>query len=266
MPTQRFYLPSSGAAGISPAFDGAWGSTAGADRVAMVAAPSGTPFAVKSGTRTGAGSILLRQYVSPPLRAALAYVAFFGGWARGYASTGPNLVNRKFRIVSNNGLTVRTIEEHTPRASASAVVAPYSGQFTYPTPNNGAIRNINLSDEWVRQDPQPYDQLITITEGDRIILEVGATFFGGTSNTAYIEFGDSGAADIVKRTSAPYPQANPWIEIVDVFDPDGGGVSTFRRPRAPLRRPFTVQFPPVVPSPERARLNGASFNRRKLMA
>src|SRR5690349_1662341 len=67
----RIYLPSSGAADVSPAFTASWNSTVGADRVhtAINRRSTGQSTKITAEISGGPKFILLRQFVSNPLAA-----------------------------------------------------------------------------------------------------------------------------------------------------------------------------------------------------
>ena len=84
--TRRLYLPSSGAPSVSPAFDSAWLSTSGVDRVQAVwDAPSSTAFATQTITPNLTAAVgsyqlpasLVRQYISPPIVVSYGSLAAF---------------------------------------------------------------------------------------------------------------------------------------------------------------------------------------------
>src|SRR3954465_3147954 len=111
-----FYLPSTGAAPVSPAFGGAgtWGLTTGADRIAMVTARINSAMTSKTATDNSATNnidCLARQYVSAPIVGDQRIEGTLLGQIRvSESSASANAhVQIKVFVVSGDGTLVRGI-------------------------------------------------------------------------------------------------------------------------------------------------------------
>ena len=203
--TTRFYLPSTGAAAVSPAFDSAWEETGSADRLAMVTTRINSAMTDQSGTTLlSVGDELLRQYVSAPLAAQVV-----NGDVKLYARASEALatVNAVSRIiltvVSNDGSSVR---------GTLLSFADYSTGAEW----NTSLRNKSFAD---LDPPSP----VTAQSGDRLVLEIGFNHAAVISSAA-INFGDDSATDLAEDETTTTAD-NPWLEIGQTltFAAAGGG-------------------------------------------
>jgi len=193
----RVYLPSSGAAEVTVAYDTNWDLTAGADSVRCVTKKIYSAVVdTKTATdQTAANrSVLNRQYVSDPI-APQTLNGTVQGLIRGYeGQTNDNMVSAiSIRVVSNRGTTVRgtllniTYEANTgtPPEYGTALASRY-------TPISTTLN------------------VVTSESGDRIVIEIGAYAYSNTSDVWH-SFGDSSAADLTALNEAT--ANNPWVEF-----------------------------------------------------
>jgi len=184
----RFYLPSTGAAEVSPSFS-VWTNTTGADRVRCVTKQVYSSFATKgTDTAADAGTYLNRQYVSDPI-AGQTISGYVSGEVRGaYSGTVSDVSSEVIiKIVSNDGQTLRgTLLD-----------------FTFGTANY----DTSLKSYWIPQCTAVTP--VAAQNGDRIVIEIGGSRSTGSSSpTINQEFGDSSAANEVEGSTT---QGNPWI-------------------------------------------------------
>jgi len=188
----RFYLPSSGAAEVSPPFDAAWDDTASADRMRCVTRRLGTAMTDK--TIDGAWvtyGICNRQYVSDPI-AAQTISGTVKGQLRGYEeSTNTDAYSSiVIKVVSNDGSTVR-----------GTLLAKTDGSNEYPT---GTLTN--------RYTPASTAISSVVAEsGDRIVIEVGWQK-GWRRRMVTQSFGDNSGTDLAENETETNAN-NPWIEF-----------------------------------------------------
>lgn len=172
-----FYLPSTGAAAVSPGFDGGWEATGDADRLAMVTTRISSAFTDKSiTTLLVAGQTLFRQYVSAPLQAQTFHAPVFI-YARAMETLGSlnGFSQIVLKVVSNDGSTMR---------GTLLSIGEYSGGTEW----NTATRNKAFVNGRV---PTP----VTAIAGDRIVLEIGLSH-DALITTAAINFGDNSSTDL----------------------------------------------------------------------
>jgi len=113
----RIYLPSAGAADISPpfTFESAWDETSSfADRLRCVTSKINSPmtgFGPQVKVATANKDILLRQFVSDPLAAQIISGTVKGTIRASESATNDNLdqVRLKLLVVSNDGQTLRGV-------------------------------------------------------------------------------------------------------------------------------------------------------------
>lgn len=184
----KFFLPSSGAAEVSPGFS-AWTDTTGADRIRCVVNKIYSAFATKgTNAGAGAGTYLNRQYVSDPI-APQTISGYVSGEIRGrYSGTVASPSSEiTIKIVSNDGQTVR-----------GTLLALTGGNTEYGT---------SLTSYWI--PPCTALTQVTAQNGDRLVFEIGGNRGAGSSTpTITQDFGDSGTTDEVETQTT---QGNPWI-------------------------------------------------------
>lgn len=186
----RLYLPSSGAAAVSPAFDSLWVSTGSADRLKCVTTKISSAMTNKAVTGVSVVNQLARQYVSDPI-AAQTISGNIKGQVRAFESL--NAANAFSRIVvyvvSNDGSTVRG----TLVSVQSGTEFPLSAT-NRPYPSSTAVTSVVAS------------------AGDRIVIEYGAVQSNASSYTVTLSFGDDSASDLPEDATTTAAN-NPWIEF-----------------------------------------------------
>lgn len=204
----RFYLPSSGAAAISPSFDAGWESTGSAQRLASTTSPQGTQMTSVGvvGDHSDADQdILYRQYVvSTPLAAQTISAQTVKIQALGSEL---NSNNNQFLAWSIKVVT-----------SAGAL----RGQVV-ALKRDGTEFNVGTQN---RGDSTTTTQVIT-QDGDYLVFEIG---IGGDPNDgtgdhdAVFYIGDSAATDLPENDTAT-TELNPWIEFANSISFSGSSGS-----------------------------------------
>lgn len=217
---RRFYLPSSGAAPVSPNFGliGFWNNTTGADRIKLSRHRSGTSMADKTASESTDVTqyyTLARQYVSDTLIAQT-----IAGNVKGQIrcaednSDADFSYNIKVGVVSNDGTTLRG----TLLNSNSAVMTT---EFATSLTNRNFPPSTALSS-------------VTAQDGDRLVIEVGFSSFNTilAQRTATFRLGDNGSTDLAEDETSTTDNV-PWIEFSQTiyFDDeillgDSSGLST----------------------------------------
>ncbi|KPJ63742.1 hypothetical protein AMJ44_14065 [candidate division WOR-1 bacterium DG_54_3] len=168
----RFYLPSTGAAAVNPAFWSGWEKTDEADRLRMVLTKIGSAFATKACTENlpDPTDMLNRQYVSDPIG-----VHDFTGctWKTYIRCLEDNakanfVLNVAVRVVSNDGNTIRF-----EISDAMGATEFDDGELMNRTANDTSSANSSQN-------------------GDRIVVEIGIYAPNGktTLYTGTMDFGD----------------------------------------------------------------------------
>ncbi len=215
--TMRFYLPSSGAAAVSPAFDSLWDITGSADRLAMSTAPANTVNAGKAASESvsGPSDVLNRQYVGPDdLAAGSLEGTFRTVLICEQSNSGADMfLNLVLKVVSSDGSTVRGVL--------------YAGQGTHTESAVSTDPNYELTTTTTRLSRVLSAALTPVVAqaGDRLVAEYGYSCDNPatTSRAATLHFGDQTAdtdlAFTVDTGSASLER--PWLEFVfdDVLDP-----------------------------------------------
>jgi len=195
MPT-RFYLPSTGAAEVSPAFDAGWVNIpANVDRLKCVTTRINSAMVDAQRTVTVGASeetVLVRQYVSAPIAAqTISGTVKLQARAREEAA-GMNA--RDFlllKVVSNDGSTVR-----------GTLLALNS------------YKNTELNTTLTNKTWADGDALTSVTAqaGDRIVAEIGVAWLSILNRSCWVNFGDNSATDLPENETetAAY---NPWLEF-----------------------------------------------------
>jgi hypothetical protein len=204
----RFYLPSSGAAAVSPAFDSAWDVTTSADRIRCVTTKSST--ALSAPTRSGAGidpsNRLARQYVSDPIPAKTV-----NGTVKGQikcleaGSTNDFMPQIVIYVVSNDGSTVRGTLLAADNAALSNEF-PITTRANRKFPRGWTGSGTSLS-------------AVAAQENDRIVIELGwrQESTNAAGGQTPLEFGDNAANDLAEDETDTGAD-NPWIEFsADLF-------------------------------------------------
>lgn len=185
----RFYLPSSGAASISPAFS-TWTTTVGADRINMYTTKTNTAITAKARTYGGASGdhALLRQYISPPIAAQTISGTAAGVGAVQESNTLANVFTYwLLRVFSGDGLTLR-------------------GSTT------GSADGTEWPGTWASRYHSYSLTSVTAQGGDVLVLEVGFRKDSSTSYTMEFEFGDNDPDDH-PASDGDTAVKNPWFEM-----------------------------------------------------
>lgn len=201
----RCYLPSSGAAAVSPAFDASWTDTSGADRIGLQLTKIASAMTTKSVTTgldvAGAVQRLARQYVGPPMQAQT-----ISGTVKGQlralesgASVNYDGCYVALYVVSNDGSTVR---------GALLDFGDYDA--------NGGVTEFSTSLK-NREFIAAGSEILTlaVSDGDRIVLEVGGANEINNSLLAGsfgFSFGDDSGTDLPENTTETNAY-NAWIEF-----------------------------------------------------
>lgn len=198
----RFYLPSTGAAEVSPPYSGdggmfEWNKTSEADRLKMVRTKISSAFAIKTCSEDVATTynVLNRQYVSAPIGAHDFTGCTFRIQVRcmeDNAKADFRLQACDLRIVSNDGQTVRHLLS--------------SYQVTFLEFDDDVLENRMISGT-VFADKSSQN-------GDRLVLEIGINATNTKTNlyTATMDFGDASGTDLPENKTET-AQYNPWIEF-----------------------------------------------------
>ena len=192
----RFYLPSTGAAAVSPAYGG-WGKTSSGDRLAMVQTKISSAMANKS-AGSSSGTHLVRQYVSEPLPAQT-----ISGTVSCYArcleddSTDIIVTRLLIRVCSNDG------------TSYTGTLLSLGG-YGPGTDFDNSLKNRIFADG---------DSLssLAINANDRLVIEMGYNSNIGALDIGRINFGDNSGTDLGENETETAAN-NPWIEFsADLF-------------------------------------------------
>jgi len=215
MAATRFYLPSTGAAAVNPAF-GAWDdlTNGSPDRIACVTTRISSAMTNKGITEpTGSNqNMIQRQYVSAAIPAQTitgtvkgSIKCFTDDLAGDYRS------QVLIRVVSNDGTTFRT---------------PNLIDF-----DNSAITNEwNLTTAQTRSFPKGTPPItfnvnsVVASANDRIVIEIGNRHGTGQNGFGTIVFGDNAAADLAENETDTSTN-NPWMEFSQDLFAGGGGAA-----------------------------------------
>lgn len=192
----RYYLPSTGAAVVTPTFNAVWEKTSEADRLKMVKTKISSAFATKTCTEnvsTDPYDVLNRQYVSDPIG-----VHDFNGVSMKVqircmesAAKMDALLYVITWMVSNDGNTYR---------------------FSLPIVTSGVeFDDGTLENRGIFAPPSAYD---SSQNGDRIVVEIGVNTTNTKTDvyTATMDFGDNSGTDLPENNTET-TQYNPWIEF-----------------------------------------------------
>lgn len=198
---RRFYLPSSGAAPVSPAYGSAWEQTSAATRGPLVTAVTNTAFADFTDTETNSSNtwdVLHRQFISagfpgPGTISGTISCEVFGRESSTGRDFNPAMV---VRVVSNDGST-----------------------------EVGVLLSTQLAAEWGNSNASRHFNAITVSSlavsaGDRLVVELGfrATNTDTTSGTDTMRFGDPTANSDLPANTNTSTENRTWVELsVDPF-------------------------------------------------
>lgn len=210
----RFYLPSSGAAAVTPAVGTGWTNTASFSAINSlfqtdVARIGSSSFAKTAFGLSASETILNAQYVSKPLAEGQVLSGTVSGQASGDTESfdPANSVNIAvaIRVVKRDGSDyspIRWLVGPTPAASVST--------STPPCLNPGVEKNRSYRDSSDSLAISYPPSAVTTVAGDRLVFEIGSKNVA-TADYIFIR-GDGNATDLPvdDTTTTRY---NPWIEF-----------------------------------------------------
>jgi hypothetical protein len=202
----RFYLPSTGEAPITPAYDAGWTRTSEVARQKMLTAKINSAFGNQPGfSSTGAGAeyTLLKQYISDPLTAQTitGTVKAQMKCKEMYAAQNATLAIG-IRVVSYDGDTVR-----------GTLLAITASDKTDTTPPEFATSDfINRRFLNAAESTPVSLSSVVAQNGDRLIVEIGFREENVNQQLAAITFGDNSPNDLPEDDTST-SLYNPWIEF-----------------------------------------------------
>lgn len=199
----RFYLPSSGAAAVSPPFtlESSWDETDNADRLRCVTAKTSSAMTNKAEGKANTANTrqLVRQYVSDPLdgNQTISSSTSVKGTIRvleSAANDNLDKVSLKLIVVSNDGQTLR-----------GTLLA--KGDFGPTNEWATSLTNRRIA------DGDTVAGAVNALDGDRIVIEIGFNnTTTGTSITGTMNFGDNSASDLGDNETGTAAD-NPFLEL-----------------------------------------------------
>jgi hypothetical protein len=211
----RLYLPSAGAAAVSPAYQAAWENTSQAGtRLKCVTAKTVSAMASITLNEVSASAnydMLSRQYVSNPIAAQTISGTVYGQIRTSEANIAADAdVAIIIYVVNNAGNTVRgTLLSYFPNAITNEFALTTLTNRKFPT--SQALASVTAQD------------------GDRIVIEVGTRVFN-TITTAYNilhSYGDNSATDLAIDNSTttancPFIEFSQYLIFYQTTDYNGG--------------------------------------------
>jgi hypothetical protein len=228
------YLPSTGAAAVSPAFGAGWTQTTNATRLAMVTARISSANASIDGV--GNTSTVTRQLIRQYVSAALAAQTLTGN-IKGQIRCTTNAIGSAalaFRLAKCNsdGSSVTEIVALTEAADAETNAPPAF--------ESGTAENRRL--ETPPSNTFSIDVGSTgISSGDRLIFEVGykeGSANGGNISTLVI--GDDSGTDLAEDETTTSAD-NPWFELSFDLAFSAGDAASFVKPEYRFMRSRSAQ-------------------------
>lgn len=195
----RIYLPSTGAAPVSPAFGSsggsAWGQTTSADRLRGVTTKIASAMASKTTANSGVvQTILNRQYVIGPL-AGSTISGTFKGQLRGSESNAG--------MDATCAIAIRVVKpDLSDRGVCLAITAPtLSGnEYTTSLVNRNTLVSTAITS-------------VVASTGDYLVIEIGAKQNAVSANRSVSQsFGDDSGTDLPEDQTTTAAN-NPWIEF-----------------------------------------------------
>lgn len=214
----RFYLPSTGTPGISPAFNATvWAnSTANADRRTMVTTRISSAMTNKdSATNVADGNQLLRQYISAALGAQTLTGDVKGVMRAIQNGFGFGLAFRVAKCNSDGSTITEILSIRTPSGDVSGDITP--PEFSAVTLTNRRLES-NTPNEFVHTLTST-----AINAGDFLLVEIGvnkATV--NDTRVGTINFGDDSGTDLPEDETTTTAN-NPWVEFSADISFSGGG-------------------------------------------
>jgi hypothetical protein len=212
----RFYLPSSGAADVTPSFDAGWFNTASADALKCVTARISSAMSNKNVSETNSTANqdwAMRMYVSDPI-GAQTITGTVKGQIRALesGSAGDQRAQMLVKVVSNDGGTSRGTLLAFDTSALSNEFATSATNRKFPKGSSGSA----LSS-------------VAAQNNDRIVIELGFRK-GDTSSTnfaATLVFGDNSASDLPEDETTTTAN-NPWVEFsMTLAGPSTGNPNRF---------------------------------------
>lgn len=202
----RFYLPSTGAADVGPAFDAGWTVVSNAIRRPCSTIRSNSPASTRqSGLfASQTDKVLIAQFVSAPI-AAQSISGTIKGQMRvleGAPTVGLDQIALEARVVSGDGGTVR---------GSLLAFGAYGGTLEFAQ----VLTNRKIAVAGTAILP------VSAQDGDRLVFEIGAKLSGSST---YHDFyaaaglGDDQATDLPENTTSA-SVLNPWLELSQTIDP-----------------------------------------------
>lgn len=194
----RFYLPSTGAPGVSPAYDASWEQTGEADRISMVMTKIGSALtnAQRTVPITTTQDILTRQFVSEPVPFPVTISGMISMVIRDSES-----------LNSANAYLAYSLRSWNPITSAFQAIA---SKFTTTGQTEDPVTASAATKIWSAQAPTN----VTLAAGDYLVFEVGIRANAPTAgNTAIRRFGDPTDTADFALTAGLTTDLCPWMEI-----------------------------------------------------
>lgn len=196
----RFYLPSTGAADVTPLAPTGWSETTGFDILKCVTSRISSAMTNKQRVTslTAAGTrCLLRQYVSNPVA---AQTINDGGTVKGTVRALESAANDNLNVISSR-IWVSSYDGQTNRGELLAI-----GDY-------GPVAEFNTSLRAKRIADGDATTPVVTQNGDRIIIEIGyGTTVGGVSMSGSLSFGDDSATDLGDNETDTAAN-NPFVEF-----------------------------------------------------
>lgn len=204
----RFYFQAGTTPTVSPAFSVAWNSTTGMTRLKMDTTKASTAFTDYTTTSNpfGGGYTGIVQLISRPLNGAQDITA---------STIQPPIL----RVKNNSGLADKEVAYLVRVCTNDG--SSYRGTAYAFTYNNGDDFGASYSSRVPAIDSM---SLVSASDGDRIVIEIGIrnNTDGASSNS--FEIGDNAASDL-GTTAGETNQYNPWFEMSALtlsFQSEGG--------------------------------------------
>lgn len=201
----RFYLPSTGAAPISPDYSSGWEDTTQASRLKLVTTKISSAMTTATFLDSNATDrdCLVRQWVSAPLAAQTISAQTIELQMRcgqvSSAGGGNNFLTWLVKVVAPDGTTVRGYivgSSGNPRRDDTEMA------FANPTP---PLTN--------RRDTLTTTS-VAVTAGDYLVIEIGTGGDPGigSDHDVWLRIGDADASDL-PEDDTDTTDKNPWVEF-----------------------------------------------------
>lgn len=217
----RLWLPSTGAAAVSPAYSAGWDDIPGtADRLALATTSGGTTahtvLSSVDGNTTTDTDQLARQYVSPPFNGAQTLDGTVKGQIKVQESNaGQNAAPQMtVYVVSNDGSIVQGVALDFYTGGNSSEFSSSMVNRKFP---RSAISPATLTS-------------VSVQDCDRLVIEYGSRNYStGSGVTLSYTFGDVGALDLAENETQTASN-DAWVEFSATLSfraegPCGGGAA-----------------------------------------